>query len=41
MAVEALNILQKKKIDEIPVIDSQKKPIGLIDVQDLLEAGLV
>jgi len=41
MAVEALNMLQKKKIDEIPVVDKNKKPIGLIDVQDLLKAGLV
>lgn len=41
MAVEALRILQDKKIDEIPVVDKQKRPIGLIDVQDLLKAGLV
>jgi arabinose-5-phosphate isomerase len=41
MAVEALHILQKKKIDEIPVVDKAYKPIGLVDVQDLLKAGLV
>ncbi|MFH1868164.1 MAG: KpsF/GutQ family sugar-phosphate isomerase [Candidatus Omnitrophota bacterium] len=41
MAVEALRILQDKKIDEIPVVDKNRRPIGLIDVQDLLRAGLV
>jgi arabinose-5-phosphate isomerase len=41
MAVEALNILQDKKIDEIPVVDKERKPVGLVDVQDLLRAGLV
>jgi len=41
LAVEALSILRLKKIDEIPVIDSKNRPIGLVDVQDLLRAGLV
>ena len=41
MAIDALEILQSKKIDEIPVIDKKGKPIGLLDVQDLLKAGLV
>ena len=41
MAVEALRILQEKKIDEIPVVDEKYRPVGLVDVQDLLKAGLV
>jgi arabinose-5-phosphate isomerase len=41
MAVEALNILRKKKIDEIPVVDKNYKPVGLVDIQDLLKAGLI
>jgi len=41
LAVEALRILQEKKIDEVPVVDNKKRPIGLLDVQDLLRAGLV
>lgn len=41
MAVDALRILQSKKIDEVPVIDKKRRPIGLLDVQDLLKAGLV
>ena len=41
LAAEAFDILRSKKIDEIPVVDDKKRPIGLLDVQDLLKAGLV
>ena len=41
LAAEAIHILQEKKIDEVPVVDINRKPIGLLDVQDLLKAGLV
>lgn len=41
MAVEALRILQDNKIDEILVVDKKDRPVGLVDVQDLLRAGLV
>jgi arabinose-5-phosphate isomerase len=41
LAAEAIRILQEKKIDEVPVIDKNRRPIGLLDVQDLLKAGLV
>jgi len=41
LAAEAFKILTAKKIDEIPVVDSQKRPIGILDVQDILEAGLI
>ncbi len=41
LAAEALGILQSKKIDEIPVVNSKRKPVGLLDIQDLLRAGLV
>ncbi|MDP8212032.1 MAG: KpsF/GutQ family sugar-phosphate isomerase [Candidatus Zapsychrus exili] len=41
LAVEALKILQEKKIDELPVVDDKNKLVGLLDVQDLLKAGLV
>ena len=41
LAVEALKILQERKIDEVPVIDQRRRPVGLLDVQDLLKAGLV
>lgn len=41
LAVEALKILNENKIDEIPVVDETGRAVGLIDVQDLLKAGLV
>lgn len=41
LAADAFRILREKKIDEIPVVNDKKRPIGLIDVQDLLKAGLV
>lgn len=41
LAAEAFDILRSKKIDELPVVDDGYRPIGLLDVQDLLKAGLV
>lgn len=41
LAAEAMRILKDKKIDEVPVVDDKMRPIGLLDVQDLLRAGLV
>jgi len=41
LAGEALNILRENKIDQIPVIDENNKPIGLLDVQDLLTVRIV
>ncbi|MFH1190032.1 MAG: KpsF/GutQ family sugar-phosphate isomerase [Candidatus Omnitrophota bacterium] len=41
LAAEAFDLLRSKKIDEIPVVDDKKRPVGLLDVQDLLKAGLV
>ncbi|MFA5145409.1 MAG: KpsF/GutQ family sugar-phosphate isomerase [Candidatus Omnitrophota bacterium] len=41
LAAEAMRILREKKIDEVPVVDKHRRPVGLLDVQDLLKAGLV
>ncbi len=41
LAAQAMRIMQEKKIDELPVVDRNQKPVGLLDVQDLLKAGLV
>jgi arabinose-5-phosphate isomerase len=41
LAAEALHILEEKKIDEVPVVDERRRPVGLLDVQDLLRAGFV
>ncbi len=34
---EALRIMKKHKIDELVVVDSTDKPVGMVDIQDLVE----
>jgi arabinose-5-phosphate isomerase len=41
LAAEALRILEQRKIDEVPVVDEKRRPAGLLDVQDLLRAGVM
>ncbi len=41
LASEALFLLREKKIDEVPVVGADGKPVGMVDVQDLLDMGLV
>ncbi|MEI8345718.1 MAG: KpsF/GutQ family sugar-phosphate isomerase [Candidatus Omnitrophota bacterium] len=41
LAAEAIALLRSRKIDEVPVIDAKGRPVGLLDVQDLLKAGIV
>ncbi len=41
LAAEAFDLLKTKKIDELPVVDKKGHLVGLVDVQDLLKAGLV
>jgi arabinose-5-phosphate isomerase len=36
LASEAMAIMRQHRIDELPVVDEHDKPIGLIDVQDLV-----
>ena len=41
LASEALKILREKKIDELPVVNEKGEPVGMLDVQDLLDVGIV
>ncbi len=41
LAAEATAIFHKYRIDELPVVDDQDKPVGLIDVQDILMIKVV
>lgn len=41
LAMEAAMLMSEKKIDELPVVDGSGKPVGMLDVQDLLELGLL
>ncbi len=36
LASEAMAIFHQHRIDELPVVDKQHRPVGLIDVQDVL-----
>jgi arabinose-5-phosphate isomerase len=36
LAGEAMHLMQQYRIDELPVVDDDDRPIGLIDVQDLV-----
>ncbi len=40
LAVDAHRLLRENRIDNAPVIDADRRPIGLIDVQDLIEVGI-
>ena len=41
LASAALKVLENKKIDEVPVVDKNYKPAGMLDVQDLIAAGIL
>ena len=41
IAAEALRILSAHKIDQVIVVDSDRRPVGLIDIQDLIEVRLL
>jgi arabinose-5-phosphate isomerase len=41
LAAEATAIFHKYRIDELPVVDAQDRPIGLIDVQDIVTIKVV
>lgn len=41
LASQALKVLEKRKIDELPVVDKNNHPVGMLDIQDLIAAGLV
>jgi len=36
LASEAMAVMRQHRIDELPVVDDQDRPVGLIDVQDLV-----
>lgn len=36
LASEAMALMQRHRIDELPVVNAEDKPVGLIDVQDLV-----
>jgi len=41
LAAEALNIMERKRINGLIVIDENRHPIGALNMQDLLKAGVL
>ena len=41
LAAEATALFHKYRIDELPVVDSEDRPVGLIDVQDIVTIKVV
>jgi arabinose-5-phosphate isomerase len=41
LASEATALFHKYRIDELPVVDADDRPVGLIDVQDIVTIKVV
>ncbi|MFL5318078.1 MAG: SIS domain-containing protein [Myxococcaceae bacterium] len=41
LVLEAATIMRESKLDQLPVVDAEGRPVGLLDVQDLLAARFV
>jgi arabinose-5-phosphate isomerase len=41
LAAEAMAVFHKYRIDELPVVDANDRPVGLIDVQDIVAIKIV
>ncbi len=39
--VDAARVLRQARIDQVPVVDPDRRPVGLLDVQDLLAAKIL
>ena len=38
---DAVRVMRETRIDELPVVDAENRPIGLIDVQDLMALKVI
>ena len=41
LATEAIHIMEKKEVDNLPVLDEQGRSVGVVDIQDLLKLRVV
>jgi arabinose-5-phosphate isomerase len=41
LAAEAMAVFHKYRIDELPVVNAEGQPVGLIDVQDIVAIKIV
>ena len=38
---DAVQMIRERRVDEIPVIDGQGRPVGILDIQDLVAMKVV
>lgn len=38
---DAVRVIRERRIDEVPVVDTDRRPLGLIDVQDLVSLKVI
>lgn len=41
LVAEAMRVLRARRIDQLPVVDQDNRPVGLLDVQDLLDVRVL
>jgi arabinose-5-phosphate isomerase len=41
LVADAARVLRQARVDQVPVVDSDGRPVGLLDVQDLLAARVL
>jgi arabinose-5-phosphate isomerase len=41
LAAEALQIMEKRKINALMVVDAEHRPVGALNMHDLLKAGVI
>ena len=41
LVVDAAHVLRRARVDQVPVVDDDGRPVGLLDVQDLLAAKIL
>ena len=41
LAAEALRLMQEREFDNLPVADAEGRAVGVVDIQDLMKAGVV
>jgi arabinose-5-phosphate isomerase len=41
LAARAAKLMQDREFDNLPVVDADGAAVGMLDIQDLLKAGIV
>jgi arabinose-5-phosphate isomerase len=41
LVADAARVLRRFEVDQVPVVDADGRPVGLLDVQDLLAAKIL